>query len=263
MSGLLIHNAIVPVPGLTILGPHDEPWVACPAYAMRTTWVRQWILHKTIADDPERLVGDRGPIGGDMQTIQGWRGGVDGAHLVVGYDGRVCCLADLALLETYHATVSNAWSVGLEMKEQPGGGVFQATLDAAVAVTLAGCRALGIQWQMPRRGTYTGHPIPRMIHGGPDMVGIFGHRDNTERRGHWDPGDLVFTRLAEHGVEEFDFARGEDRTVWTARQRAIGMRPEQCDGIPGPATVAALKAAGYVDGIWALGCSSGPPARPF
>lgn len=255
MSGLLIHNLTVLVPGVAILQPGDEPWVHCPAYKMRTAWVRQWFLHKTIADDPERIVGARGPIGGDMQTIQAWRGGVDGAHLVVGYDGRVCCLADLALLETYHATVSNAWSVGLEMKEQAGGGVFQATLDATVAVTIAGCRALGIQLQMPKLGTYTGHPIRRMTDGGPDMIGIFGHRDNTERRGRWDPGELIFQALADHGVEQFDFAAGEDRTVWAARQRSIGIAPSACDGIPGPKTVLALKAAGYVDGIWALGRS--------
>lgn len=253
MSGLLVRNAILPVAGVEILGPHDEPWVSCPAYRARTAWVRQWILHKTIADDPERIAGRSGPPHGDMQTIQAWRGQANGAHLVTGYDGRTCCLADLALLETFHATVSNAWSVGYELKEQVGGGVFQATLDAAVAVTIAGCRALGIQLQMPKLGTYTGHPIPRMVHGGPDMVGIFGHRDNTEARGRWDPGDLIFKALAERGVEQFDFATGADRTVWAARQAQIGMPPGECDGIPGPATVAALRAAGFVDGIWALG----------
>jgi hypothetical protein len=82
------------------------------------------------------------------------------------------------------------------------------------------------------------------------MVGIFGHRDNTERRGRWDPGEVVFQMLAARGVEQFDFAAGEDLEVWAKRQRELGIT---ADGVPGPGTVAALKAAGYVDGIWALG----------
>jgi peptidoglycan hydrolase-like protein with peptidoglycan-binding domain len=141
------------------------------------------------------------------------------------------------------------------MKEKPGGGVYEATLDTAVKVCIATCRALGIQLQMPKLGTYTGHPIPCMSDegktpGGPDTIGIFGHRDNTERRGRWDPGEAVFQRLAALGVEQLDFAAGEDREVWASRQRALGL---PADGIPGPGTVAALKAAGYTDGIWALG----------
>jgi hypothetical protein len=103
---------------------------------------------------------------------------------------------------------------------------------------------------MPKLGSYTGHPIPRMTDGGPDMVGIFGHRDNTERRGKWDPGELVFQALAKAGVEQFDFAHGEDRDVWTKRQKKLGIA---ADGVPGPGTVVALKKAGYKDGIWALG----------
>jgi N-acetylmuramoyl-L-alanine amidase len=256
MGGLLVRGSSIPVKGVKIITSADEPWCRAPASKPRpTSWARQYILHKTIADDPEQVIAGAGPIDGDKQTISGWAGGVDGAHLVTGYDGRTCCLADLALVETYHATASNEWSVGHEMKERPGGGVYQATLDAAVEVCLAACRALGIQLQMPKLGSYTKHPIPRMNEagptpGGPDMVGIFGHRDNTERRGRWDPGDVVFQMLAARGVEQFDFAAGEDLKVWTDRQHVLGLA---ADGVPGPKTVAALKAAGYIDGIWALG----------
>jgi hypothetical protein len=259
MSGLLIHGASIDVDGVHIITSADAAWCRVPRSQPRpTSWVRQYILHKTIADDPEKVLPGTGPAGGDQQTIDGWKNGVDGAHLVTGYDGRTCCLADLGLTDIFHATASNAWSVGHEMKEQTGGGVFQATLDAAVKVCIASCRALGIQLQMPKLGSYTGHPIARMndqgaTPGGPDMIGIFGHRDNTERRGHWDPGDAIFKLLAAHGVEQFDFAAGEDRAVWMKRQRDLGVPANEADGIPGPATVAALKAAGYIDGIWALG----------
>jgi hypothetical protein len=261
MSGLLVHGALVPVDGVDIITSADAPWCKAPSSRVRLVWPRQLILHKTIADDPERIILGSGPPDGDKATIEAWAGGVDGAHLVVGFDGRVCCLADLATAVTFHATASNPWSVGLEMKEQPGGGVYAATLHAAVEVTIAACRALGIQLQMPKLGSYTGHPIPRMSDtgaspGGPDMVGIFGHRDNTERRGRWDPGDMIWEMFAERGVDQFDFATGEDLAVWKQRQQTLNDHFGAglvVDGVPGPGTVAALKAAGYRDGIWALG----------
>lgn len=255
-KGLLVRGKIIPVTGhANILVPGDAPWIRPPAREPRTAWVRQYILHKTIADDPEHIAGDAGPADGDRETVENWRrsGRPEGAHLITGYDGRTLCLADLALDVTYHATASNPWSVGHELKEQLGGGVYRATIAAAVDDCIAACRALGIQLQMPRLRSYTGHPIPRMAAGGPDMVGIFGHRDNTERRGAWDPGNFVFAALADRGVEQLDFAGGEDRRVWAARQRSVGMAEADCDGVPGPKTVAALRAAGYVDGIWALG----------
>jgi hypothetical protein len=246
MGGVLVGGRLVPC-------DVDVYHVSCPrlVHPRTTKWVRQFILHKTIADDPEKVVGPKGPPGFESYTIEAWnKAGVDGAHAIGGLDGRVAQLADLLTEETYHATVSNAWSVGYEMKEMPKGEIYQATIDSAVKFTIAACRALGIQLQMPKLGSYTGHPIRRMQDGGPDMVGIFGHRDNTERRGKWDPGELVFKALAKAGVEQFDFAHNEDHDVWSMRQKALGL---PADGVPGPGTLAALKKAGYKDGIFALG----------
>ena len=74
------------------------------------------------------------------------------------------------------------------------------------------------------------------------------------------PAEIIWDLLAAKGVEEFDFAAGEDKLAWSSRQSALNIQlvgklsqPLTCDGVPGPATVAALKLAGYVDGIWALG----------
>jgi hypothetical protein len=233
-----------------------------PLWVPRTQWVRQIILHKTLADDPENILGGAGPAGGALTTVQAWhdawvlRRTPDGAHAVVDFDGTFFQLCDLTLMVTEHAQSSNGWSIGIEMKEKVGGMAYMATLQSTVKAIIRIAREAGVQLQMPRLGSYTGHPIPRMnvagpTPGGPDMVGIFGHRDNTEQRGRWDPGDRIFQMLSDAGVEQFDFAGGEDIATWRERQAALGI--ENPDGIPGPQTVAALKTAGYIDGIYALG----------
>ena len=262
MSGLVVDDKIVSVDGVSIIGPHEEAWAYlspgdCTA---RDGWPFQWFLHKTIADDPERVqpgLGPSGDAGGARLTAEMWQqdGKHSGAHLITGYDGETACLADLVRIEAYHATISNRYSVGHETKEQPGGVVYQGQLYAAIAVCLAGCRALGIQYQAPRL-PYLGKPLRRFADGGRDLIGIFGHRDNTSDRGRWDPGDTVFGLLAARGVMLWDFDAGEDLAFWKPVQSdltARGLYAGPIDGIPGRGTTAALKADGYIDGILALG----------
>jgi hypothetical protein len=83
---------------------------------------------------------------------------------------------------------------------------------------------------------------------------VFGHRDNTDRRGHGDPGDEIFERLAAAGAERFDHDAEEDLAAWKSRQNtlvAAGANLE-VDGVPGPATCEALKCPQRPDGIWTL-----------
>lgn len=258
MSGLLIDGAIVPVPGVTVVGPHDAAWAhLSPGDGRPRTGRPQAImLHKTIADDPEYMIAGKGPPGAARRTTEVWQSDQlhSGAHLVTGHDGEVACLADLVKWEAYHATVSNGRSIGIETCEIRGGGVYQAALQSTVAVVLAACEALGIQLQIDK-AKYTGHPIGRMLDGGSTIIGVVGHRSNTERRGKWDPGELLFQMLADRGAEQFDFAKGEDLSVWKGRQKFLNTRGYKLvlDGIPGPATTAALKSEGYRGGIYALG----------
>jgi peptidoglycan hydrolase-like protein with peptidoglycan-binding domain len=195
---------------------------------------------------------------GAEDTVETWAKdpAYSAAQLVSGHDGELVQIADLLFVETFHATTSNAYSVGIETKELAGGGFYEAAAHTTIAATIAGCDALGIQKQMPRLGWYRGQPIRRMINGGHDCVGVFGHRDNTDRRGRWDPGDYLFQLLAAHGFEQFDYDAGEDIATWKARQLALNQQLGTrlvVDGIPGAATRAALLAAGYKNGIWANG----------
>jgi len=269
-GGLLINKTVVPVPGVEIIGCYDAAWSHLSAGDCRprtcyqgnrvvTVKPHQWILHKTLADDPEVLVAGKGPPGASHKTADYWAGSPlhGGAHLVTGHDGIVACLADLWLVEAYHATVSNRYSVGHETCELVGGRFYEAAAHATIEVCLAGCEALGIQLQTPKKGHYKGHPWKRMLDGGKNCVGIFGHRDNTEHRGRWDPGEILFEMLRDRGVESFDFAAEEDLHVWMDRQRWLNGRGHKLlvDGMPGALTTAALKAEGYRSGIWALGTS--------
>lgn len=258
-GGLLIAGLIVPVPDVTIIGPHDATWSHLSPGDCRPrleTWVRQIILHKTLGDHPEVVIPGKGPPGRARWTAEYWQNDPkhSGAHGVSGEDGVFACLADLVRIEAYDATVSNPYSIGFETREQLGGRVFQASLDTTVAVTLATAEHVGIQLQVPKL-KYKGQPLRRMLNGGRDCVGVFGHRDNTVQRGEWDPGNILFEMLIAKGAEAFDFDAGEDIAVWKGRQADLVRRGHQLvvDGIPGPATTNALKQEGYRGGIWALG----------
>lgn len=270
MPGMMVAGKPVDVPNVRVINSSDAAW-AHPGLndsrprTRRTTsgaliWPQMGILHKTIADDPEKLLQGAGPsarAGGAEDTVEAWQKdpAYSGAQLVTGHDGTVVCVADLVFVEAFHAEAANPYSYGHETKELLGGGFYEAAALSTVLTTIAACDALGIQKQIPHLGTYGGHPIKRMINGGHDCVGIFGHRDQTEKRGRWDPGDYLFSLLAAHGFEQFDFDHGEDIATWKARQLSLNAQGAKLlvDGIPGPATRAALLAAGYKNGLWVNG----------
>lgn len=263
-GGLLIDGRIVPLDGIDVIGSHDAAWAHLDAGDCRPRKRRPTMIvaHKTIADDPEIILAGAGPVGGAEYTAEYWQrkkpDGTEveysGAAAIIEESGRIACLCDLAQIETYNATVSNEYAIGFEMREQPGGRVFRATLSSGVAFVFATAEACGIQIQIPSR-VYNGHPMKRMLDGGSNMIGVFGHRDNTEQRGRWDPGDVFFDMLRAAGAEAFDFEKGQDLVVWAKRQEDLVAKGHKLtvDGIPGPATTAALKLEGYRGGIWALG----------
>lgn len=276
-NGLLIGGKIYPVPGVKVINPHDAAWAhlspgdGMPRRVIGGKRIRpqMYMWHKTIADYPERLLPGKGPLGGARRTADYWREDphYGGAHLVSGDEGEVGCLADLELTEAFHATISNRFSIGHETREvtlvENGkrlGGFYEACVQATIACTWVACEALGIQLQSHRYsdGTrYTGHPLKRMLetNGGADMWGVFGHRDNTEARGKWDPGELIWQMAEARGMEFFDFEAREDIEVWKGRQRELQRHGHdlQITGIPDLATVAALKLEGYRGGVYALG----------
>jgi hypothetical protein len=281
MPGLLIDNKIYSVKDVKTLAPNEEAWNFLShgqsrASLMGTSYRPQYkIAHKTIADDPERVIESVGPVdgwGGVRDSVEDWhKRGVSGTQLITGFDGSTVCTADLVRFIGWHAGAkdadANPRSWGHEMKEKPGGGVYRSTLEGFVKVTLFDTFAIGVQQQCPVR-YINNKPNSRFARNhGADLIGVFGHRDVTGSRGYWDPGDIVFDMLAAAGFERFDFYAGQDLDVWAKRQewlRELGLYHGAIDGIAGPGTTAALKQVGFPGGIFARwrDCAELPPMPP-
>lgn len=288
--GLLIDGQLRDVPGLTIYAPAsaggpDFNFLDPGDYAMRpTTWIRIVVVHSTGGKWPQPIHAGSGPPGHARDVIDMWsgqdRGGRQelgptriagegkrvhsGAHLVVDYDRTIYCTADLARCAAYHAEGANPYAVGIEMCTLPGGGIYEATLDATAQL----CAALTwgrighpgllpVPFQIPG-APYRNAPLNRCETGsGPsrhqlspsDLVGIIGHRENTSERGYGDPGEEIVTRLAALGAEAVDYDAREEQTLARQRQARLNqldardgltLRPLVVDGIVGPASIAAM-----------------------
>lgn len=262
-GGLLIAGVVVSVPGVDIVGPHDAAWAHLSPGDGRprpTRTVTQVILHKTLGDDPERVLPGVEPNRSiprhAERTAEYWQKDPrhSGAQIVVDEYG-AACLCDLIGFEAWHGNQANDHSIGIEMAEEPGGIVRAATLANTIRICLAISEHVGIQLQVPRPGSYAGAPMRRFVDGGSTLCGWFGHRDVTSSRGRWDPGERIFGMLADTGAEQFDFNAGEDLAAWRKRQADLNARGANlvADGIAGPKTTAALLAAGYRGGVRQLG----------
>lgn len=259
MSGLVIDGAEYRVPNVNVESFLGNPKLARGAEdgrARRTRWVRMQINHTTKGipggrnRTPQVLRPGAGPDAGrDERVASFWTNSPrqSGAHTIIDTDGSIGQVADLLTVAMYHAGAVNEFSVGHEIFQDSDASIWEASLRSCVAMNVAICQLMGIQLQIHR--PYQG-PIRRLREGGKDCVGIFGHHDVTSNRGPGDPGELIKDFLVDAGAEVFDFSAGEDRAAWSERQRELGVVD---DGVPGPQTVAALREAGYRDGIWALG----------
>lgn len=260
---VIVNGAPEEIPGLHTVSWLDDPRLRLRAredFHPRTTrWIRSVILHTTkglparAGDPPQQVLTGRGaPVNAGERVALYWSrdGRQAGAHLVVDHDGTVACCVDLLTEAAYHAGPVNTVSIGIELYQGGRGELYVGQLEAAVALVDWLTQRLGIQRQIPDR--YLGGPIRRLELGGQDCIGVFGHRDVTSNRGPGDPGSAVFDALARAGYERWDFAAAQDRARWQARQEDMGMGRlvGVADGIPGPQTLARLKAVGRARGMW-------------
>jgi hypothetical protein len=262
-SGVVLSGRVVALPELNIIppashgGPHWAFLNSADAPPRPELWIRQLVVHSTRGRWPQPIIPGPGPGGEAANVADVWnRDPVhSGAQIVVDSAGSVACLCDLEDTMAYHAEASNRWSVGIEMLQLRDGSMYQATIDATARLCVALCDVLGIPAQFHCR-PYDGTPLSRMEAGsgrqrrnlgGPDVVGIVGHRDNTSERGRGDPGDAIYAALLSGGAEPLDFASGQDLAVGRRRQTALNARGERLtvDGLVGPASVAAARRHGF------------------
>jgi hypothetical protein len=172
-------------------------------------------------------------------------------HVAVDADGSFGCLADLARVVTYHAGHVNGVTVGVELYQERDGTMWESTLEAGADICDVITRVFGIQRQFPvervicrRLANHLSGKSATYVRGanrGRDFFGVYGHRNVTRNKGPGDPGGEIFEVLKARGYESFAIDEGEDLTAWEERQRDLGFREDDIDGIPGELTRARLR----------------------
>jgi N-acetylmuramoyl-L-alanine amidase len=263
--GFVIDGSNEVVAGLQCASWRDKP--AIPRLSVggdsrtrSTKWVRGIVLHTTKGipgghDKRPQVIrpGLGTDRGDDIKVAKFWstEARPSGAHLVVDRDGSIVCLADLLLEAAYHAGPVNDVTIGIEIYQGSDAELYDGQLEVVVRLVDWLTRRFGIQRQIPHH--YGGHPITRLAAGGRNLVGVYGHRDVTDRRGAGDPGDEIFRRLAAAGYERWDFGAMSDLLAWRERQVALAAESHQAldiDGIPGRGTRDVLASLGRPHGLW-------------
>lgn len=271
-NGLLYRGSVVPVPGLNVHNIHNADWAKLSTrdFKLRSTsWIRQIILHTTKGIWPQKRAAGAGPAKRAELVAHYWQNDPtqSAAHIVIGSDGEVACLADLFTTESFHATTSNDWSVGIEIYQEADGTVYQAAYDAALVLVPFLANLLEFPLQLPSR-TYNSTIIERMKFGGPDCVGVFGHRDQSWKfpfqmtpeqrkrypdgyasRGRGDPGDDIYSMLRSFShADAWDYEAREDVEACRRAQLYLNAKHSaglSTDGQCGPKTYRALRAHGF------------------
>ncbi|MGN6103747.1 MAG: hypothetical protein ACTHU0_01460 [Kofleriaceae bacterium] len=281
---LLVAGKLVVVDGLEVVPPASSGgpgWARLTAgdyRSRRASYVSQVTIHTTKGVWPQPVRPGAGPPR-VQRVAESWARDPAhaGGHLVV--DGhRAVCLADVVRVAAYHATASNDRAIGIEMYQEEDGTIYQQTLLHTVRLVRALCGLsltpelggmVAIPYQIVADAYQPGRIVQRLRNGGADVVGIYGHRDQSwvepgdlapaqralypggrAGRGRGDPGDAIYATLLEDGAEPFRYGLLEDRSTWRRRQQQLNLRGAALalDGIPGPATLAAMRRFGWSSG---------------
>ncbi len=174
-----------------------------------TDGARRWnpplatVLH-TIHGKRGKTRPGRGPLGlgARLARYQATTARKVSWHFTVGLAGEVLQSADPGPWSCWHAGWANSWSIGIEMCQEPGGDLYQATLDATVAL----CELLAGAYPIPRRVPGPRGPVKAWqstAEGGRQArwPGFLGHRNLTKNKGAGDPGDQIMDALVSAGFE--------------------------------------------------------------
>lgn len=170
-------------------------------------------------------------------------------------DGSAIQVSDPSRVGTWHAGQVNSHTDGWELTQTEAGTLTQSQLDSYVRLCDEWSYHCGIPRVIPWRD---GQPFRGMltralsVHGaGASLCLFYGHRNIWSlnkttgklqaQRGPGDPSDLPFLALKAAGYMALDVEAGEDLSMWKVLQAQLGL---DADGVPGPATRAALIRSG-------------------
>ena len=214
-EGLIIDGRRVPVPGVRVVTYLDDP-VRCPRVtkgsARPASAATAVMLHASRGRSGVVVPGSRESDKAAKLVRYQVRSERDASWCItIGSAGDVWQQCDAATFATWHATVANQWSVGLELAQTADTpDLTQAQVDACVAVVRVLCEALRIPLRVPVVGhdgdswSVCNKPVrawqSRKQGGEARAVsGVLGHRNVTTSRGKGDPGDGVFLALLASG----------------------------------------------------------------
>jgi len=254
---LIINGKKVDVPGLEVHSWLDGPsWIKeITDFSHRSKPVHMIVCH-THKGLKGNLLPGAGPGSSTASALVRYQTNTARSvswDYTIDNNGVVYCQNDPTKKVAWQAGSVNGVSLGFELVQADNGDVYEVQIEKAVLLIDALTALLGIQRQIPWNRAKNQPKISlcdRIAAGGADVVGIVGHRNQTANRGPGDPGDHIFLALQKAGYECLDINDKEDLKVWKERQKALGLSDADCIGVPGPKTLAALKAAGYKHGLW-------------
>lgn len=209
-AGLIVGGVRVPVAGVSVVTWQDDPKRAPKVTdgRARTAAPTAIVLHTSRGVRgtvrPGSLASQRAEV---LALYQARTAREVSWHLTVDSDGTVLQQADVGSWSCWHAPPTNAWSIGVELVQQPDhGDLYEVQVGAAVKVVDALCSVL----QIPRRVPVTaqGAPLSTVVPSWRSVAaggraehwsGVLGHRNVTADRGPGDPGDGVFSALLAAG----------------------------------------------------------------
>lgn len=282
-TGLICNKRPLIIPGLPI-----QNFVDLAALMLKlpedggprnTSWIRAFVGHTTKGIWPQPLKPGYGPPVNDAVKVNRYwanNNEAGGAQLIADRDGDMASMCDCFKTAAYHAGKVNQYTEGLEIfqelvmdGERRTGPLYEGQLDNVVKLVDAVTWIFQIQRQI--QSHYVG-AIARLVAGGANAVGVYGHRDCSSNRGRGDPGDHFYTwlmrpvdvkadpeigRPASHfaGYEPVNYEANTDLDLWKIRQAKMNKDFKAgltVDGVAGPKTVAAIQ-KNYPDkprGLW-------------
>lgn len=254
---LIINGKKIEIPGLTTKSWQDGPsWLKeITDFNPRTRWLRMIVMH-THKGVKGKVLPGIGKNSSTAENLARYQTNTDRQvswDFTIDRDGSVLVQNDPAKKYSWQAGNVNSISLGFELVQTDEGDVYEGQIEKTVLLIDALTALLGIQRQIAWSKKSNGPKVSvvkRLQDGGSDVVGVVGHRNQTTDRGPGDPGDAMYLALQKAGYECFDLDEQEDLKAWKDRQKALGFPMAECDGVPGPKTIEALKAKGHKFGLW-------------